>query len=422
MKKQLIIRIDNKGEAVAVLENNQLAEVYLPAKDDARLIGNIYLGRVDNVLPGMQAAFVDIGLEKNSFLYVEDAMSQQTPAYAANEEAPRKRNINELVKKDQQLIAQIFKEPSGSKGARITMYPSLPGRYLVLLPCGDYIAVSRRIEDEEDRERLKDLIRGELPDNMGVIIRTVARDADKQALIADLKQLIKMWRRIQGRSAKAVAPEILHQDLDLLSRVIRDANQDEVEKIIVSNQDVFEHVEELIEDIAPELKSALHIKECADTFLEFDIYNQLERALRRKVWLESGGYIIIDQVEALTVVDVNTGKYVGESNLNDTVYKTNLEAVQEIVRQLRLRNIGGIVIIDFIDMDDEECRVNLLKALEEETKKDRVRITIMGMTHLGLVELTRKKIGHDLSYQIEKECPSCGGKGRISQLQRKKPV
>lgn len=421
MKKDIVIHFDGDQGAVAILEDRRLMEVYPPHGDDNHLLGNIYLGKVENVLPGMQAAFVNIGLEKNSFLYVEDVLTSGA-AYSENkpQEGKPHRSINELVRKGQQVTVQIFKEPSGTKGARVTMYPSLPGRYLVLLPCGDYIAVSRRIEDEEERERLKDLVRGDLPPNMGVIIRTVAEHASAEPLLNDLRTLVKEWKRILGRAAKSSAPVLLHSDMDQLRRVIRSANPVDTGDILVGSEADFERVEELLRVGAPALLSHLKLVESADLFLDYDVYAQMEKALARKVWLPSGGYIIVDQVEALTAIDVNTGKYVGENNLNDTVFKTNMEAVVEIARQLRLRNIGGIVIIDFIDMESDQDREQLLAALEAEMRKDRIRVTVMGMTQLGLVELTRKKNGHDLTTLVEKECPHCGGKGRIPNFPRRK--
>ncbi|MBR5430573.1 MAG: Rne/Rng family ribonuclease [Firmicutes bacterium] len=418
MSKDMLVRFIGDEAAVAQLEDRRLDEIALPRRDNANLLGNIYLGEVENVLPGMQAAFVNIGLEKNSFLYVEDAISADTHRLPEDRQnaGDKDRSISDLVKKGQQIIVQIFKEPSGTKGARVTMQPSLPGRYLVLLPCGNYIAVSRRIEDEGERERLKELVRADLPPNMGAIIRTVAEHADQQVLTGELRSLLKTWRRIQGWSVKSKAPSLLHSDMDLLERTIRDTNPADVDRIVVADEQAFEKVSDVIGAIAPALQSKIVLEETADLFLDYDVYSQIERALQRKVWLKSGGYIIIDQMEALTAIDVNTGKYVGERSLNDTVFKTNMEAVNEIARQLRLRNIGGIVIVDFIDMDNAEDKNRLLAALEEEMKKDRVRITVMGITQLGLVELTRKKIGHDLSSVLECECRACGGKGRISQV------
>ena len=418
MSKDMLVRFVGAEAAVALMEDRRLDEIALPRRDNAHLLGNIYLGQVENVLPGMQAAFVNIGLEKNSFLYVEDAIPTDSRRQAEERAkgADKDRSISDLVKKGQQIIVQIFKEPSGTKGARVTMQPSLPGRYLVLLPCGNYIAVSRRIENEEERERLKELIRADLPANMGVIIRTVAEHADHQVLLNELRSLLKTWRRIQGWAVKSSAPSLLHSDMDLLERTIRDTNPADVDRILVADEEAYEKVCEAAGNIAPALQSKVILEESGDLFLDYDVYSQIERALQRKVWLKSGGYIIIDQMEALTAIDVNTGKYVGERSLNDTVFKTNMEAVTEIARQLRLRNIGGIVIIDFIDMDNAEDKSRLLEALEQEMKKDRIRITVMGITQLGLVELTRKKIGHDLSSALEVECRSCAGKGRLPQI------
>jgi len=410
MENEMLIRFEGEDAAIALTESGRLVEIHPPHADEKHLLGNIYLGRVENVLPGMQAAFVNIGLEKNSFLYVDDAMAPN--AYGMNDNT-KKKSITDLVKPGQQVAVQIFKEPNGTKGARVTMHPALPGRYLVLLPFGDYIAVSRRIEKEEERERLKALIREELPANMGAIIRTVAADTDGEDLINDLKFLLHEWKYILGQSAKATAPALLHSDMDQLKRVIRDANPADISRILVENQDAYDRVAAVISAGAPALLPKLKNAETRDLFQDRNVYAQMRRALERKVWLPSGGYIIVDQVEALTAVDVNTGKYVGENNLNDTVFKTNMEAVSEIAHQLRLRNIGGIVIIDFIDMENEEDRVKLLNYLEAEMKKDRIRVTVMGMTQLGLVELTRKKIGHDLSAIVEKECPVCGSKGKV---------
>lgn len=413
MTKEMLIHDQENDVQIALVEDRRLVEVYLPNPSREQLLGNIYLGKVENVLPGMQAAFVNIGLEKNSFLYVEDALPTGLPLVTApQEQEVGEKRIDELVRKNQQVVVQIFKEPAGTKGARVTMQPSLPGRYLVLLPCGDYVAVSRRIVDETERDRLKALVREELPANMGAIVRTVAEKASRELLAADLRLLLKEWRRIQGRAAKSDAPALLHHDIGLLDRVIRDTNPRDIDRILVGSEDAFERVGGVIDLIAPALREKLMLNESDDLFLDYDIYNQMEQALARKVWLKSGGYIIIDQMEALTSIDVNTGKYVGERNLNDTVLRTNLEAVTEIARQLRLRNIGGIVIIDFIDLDNAADKDRLLAALEEEMAKDRVRVTVMGMTQLGLVELTRKKVGHNLSSVIEVDCPYCGGRGK----------
>ncbi|MDO4581095.1 MAG: Rne/Rng family ribonuclease [Bacillota bacterium] len=412
MTKEMLVRFDGADTVIAYIEDGQLAEISLPRADNQYLLGNIYLGEVENVLPGMQAAFVDIGLEKNSFLYVDDAVTAAPPGSAA-EEGKGERSITELVKPRQQVIVQVFKEPAGTKGARVTLQPSLAGRFVVLLPCGDYIAVSRRIEDEQQREQLKELVRETLPANMGAIVRTVAAEADGAQLAAELKALLKKWRRIQGSALKAQPPSLLYQDFDQLKRAIRDGNPQDLDAIVVEDEQAYARVAETIAEIAPALGDKLRLRESRNLLADYNIEEQLERALKRKVWLKHGGYIIFDQMEALTVIDVNTGKYVGERNLQDTVFKTNMEAMTEIARQLRLRNIGGIIVVDFIDMEDEQDKQKLLAAFEEELKKDRIRAAILGMTQLGLVEMTRKKIGHDLSAIIESECPHCGGKGRV---------
>ncbi|MBR6824378.1 MAG: Rne/Rng family ribonuclease [Firmicutes bacterium] len=410
MYREMLIQMNDDMASVAVMEDHQLAETYLEKWQEHHLIGNIYKGRVENVLPGMQAAFVDIGLQKNSFLYVEDALP---PRYMNDPDSVERHQIEAVLKHNQEVLVQIFKEPLGNKGARVTMYPTLPGRFLVLMPQGDYVAVSRRIESEADRNRLKELVGGMLPDEMGAIVRTVALQATEEEIAEDLRGLLKLWRRIQARAVKVSAPGLVHRDIDMLERVIRDANGEDLNRIVVDSQETYEHVQGIIQRVAPSLKVQIVVREGEDIFASFGVYDQINKALSRKVWLKSGGYVIFDQTEALMAVDVNTGKYVGETDLNRTVLKTNIEAAVEVARQLRLRNIGGIVIIDFIDMDDDESKQKLLTVLEEELKKDRTRVTLLGLTQLGLVELTRKKVGHSLSSAVERECPVCDGKGRV---------
>lgn len=415
MYREMLIKIENGDTSIAFVADRQLTEIHLPREQDEQLLGNIYLGRIENVLPGMQAAFVDIGQPRNCFLYVEDAYLPPT-VYGGKPIMGKpigEKQITDLVKKNQQVIIQVFKEPSGTKGARVTMQPSLPGRYLVLLPCGDYIAISRRIEDEDERERLKVMVKEALPSNMGAIIRTVAAGATQEVISADIRLLVKEWRRIQGLAAKVQPPTLIHRDLELLKRIVRDTNTGDIDRIVCDSQETAETVADVIAAIAPSLDSPITVSDNDDLFAGYCIHEQVEKALRRKVWLKSGGYIVFDQTEALNAIDVNTGKYVGECSLHDTVLKTNLEAVTEIARQLRLRNLGGIIIVDFIDMEKQEDKDLLLEALIEELKKDRIRVTVMGMTQLGLVEMTRKKVGQELSAVIEKECPVCNGKGRI---------
>ncbi|MGI5891559.1 MAG: Rne/Rng family ribonuclease [Bacillota bacterium] len=414
MYREILIKVDPDEISVVVLENQHLSEIYIERISGGRLVGNIYKGYVENVLPGMQAAFVDIGMEKNSFLYVEDAAPKKFNEFGdAQSSEKTKKSISQLLHKGQELVVQIFKEPTGTKGARVTTHPTFPGRYLVLLPTSNYVAVSRRIREEEERKRLKELVSALLPQGMGAIIRTAAKDMGEEQLLGDIKMLSKQWKRIQGKSLKAPAPSLLYSDLGLVERVIRDTDVTSVERILVDNKDIFEKMVDIASVTSPSLVPKIFLRQSEDLFKLYNVQDQMDQALRRKVWLKSGGYIIIDQVEALSVIDVNTGKYVGEDDLSQTILRTNLEAAAEIARQLRLRNLGGIIIVDFIDMDNHQDKAHLLSVLEEEVKKDRTRVTILGMTHLGLVEMTRKKIGQGLSASLEKECPFCNGRGRV---------
>ncbi|MCL1873302.1 MAG: Rne/Rng family ribonuclease [Clostridiales bacterium] len=404
MHKELLIKMDHNESAYALLEDSVLVEVQFERNSCRRLAGNIYKGRVENVLPGMQAAFINIGLDKNSFLYVDDIP-------APDSDLPH--NIDSLVKRGQEILVQISKEPMGSKGARVTAQPSLPGRYLVLMPKQSHLAISRRIEEDAERGRLRQLLQGLLPPGMGAIIRTVAQGVEQKELAADLHLLLKQWKRILNKAAKTPGPCLIHRDIDLLQRLIRDTRAGDIDRILTDTPETLAKMQEMTEDLAPDLKAKLVMANTDDLFRHYQIEEQIDKALRRKIWLKSGGYIIIDQIEALTVIDVNTGKYVGSKDLGETMLTTNLEAVGEISRQLRLRNIGGIIIVDFIDMDDPVSRRQLLSALEEELKKDRTRVTLLGMTQLGLIEMTRKKTGQGLSLAREKECPYCKGRGRV---------
>jgi ribonuclease G len=410
--KEILIKIEQEETAVAVVEDQQLAEIYFERQGGRRLAGNIYRGIVENILPGMQAAFVDIGLEKNSFLYVEEIVSQRA-GEEADQSSGHNYSICELLKKGQDILVQIVKEPVGSKGARVTTHLTLPGRYVVLMPTVDYIGISRRIENEEERKRLKTLADQAKPEGMGLIIRTVAEGLTESELVQDINVMTKLWKKIQKKASSISAPNLIHKDLALLQRIVRDLFTDDVERVLVNSKDNYDKVMEILDVTAPGLKNRVLIKTVEDIFFMYDIASQVEKALKRKVWLKSGGYLIIDQMEALTAIDVNTGKYVGTTNLEDTVLKTNLEAAVEIARQLRVRNIGGIIIIDFIDMDVPEHRALVIESLEKEQKKDKTKTNILGFTQLGLLEMTRKKVGQDLSNLLQKDCPLCEGKGKV---------
>lgn len=412
MYKELLIKMESDETAVAVVEDQQLVEIYLERSGNQHVAGNIYEGVVENVLPGMQAAFVDIGLEKNSFLYVEEAVPQRTGEDEDGGE-PRQYSIGELLKLGQEILVQIVKEPVGTKGARVTTHLTLPGRYVVLMPTVDYVGISRRIESEGERKRLKIMAEEIKPEGMGLIVRTVAEGMSQEELISDVKMLVKLWKKIQNKAAKSSAPQLIHKDLELLQRIVRDTLTDDIDRVLVGSKEGYEKVLEILDVTAPNMKNRVITKDVKDIFNVYDIPTQMEKALKRKVWLKSGGYLVVDQTEALTAIDVNTGKYVGTTNLADTVLKTNMEATIEIARQLRVRNIGGIIIIDFIDMDIPQHKALVLEALEKELKRDKTKTNILGFTQLGLLEMTRKKVGQGLTHVLQKDCPFCDGKGKV---------
>ena len=411
MFKEILINVGEEETRVAVLENRVPVEMYIERSPNQRLVGNIYKGRVENVLPGMQAAFVDIGLEKNSFLYIEDAVPVRSNESGHGRGSSG--NICDMLKQGQELIVQIVKEPIGTKGARVTTHITLPGRYLVLMPTVDYIGVSRRIEDERERERLRELAGRIKHGGMGVIVRTVAEGVEEDELSLDVIMLTNLWRKIITKSSHGPVPNLLHRDLELVQRILRDAFTSDVDRLTIDSHYEYEKILDLMEILGPQLKTKIFLEERGNIFEEQSIDADLEKALKRKVWLRCGGYIVIDQAEALTAVDVNTGKYVGSTNLEDTVLKTNLEAAVEIARQLRLRNIGGIIIVDFIDMNREEHRRQVLDVLEEEIHKDKTKTNILGITQLGLVEMTRKKVRPSLDEVLQKACPYCEGRGKV---------
>ena len=422
MPKEILVNVEPGETRVAILEDGQLVEVYYERPTGQRTVGSIYKGKVENVLPGMQAAFVNIGLERNAFLYVADAL----PAKNADEEESgqvrvehREKNgrltIEDLLKPGQEVMVQVVKEAIGTKGARVTTHCTLPGRYLVLMPTVDYVGVSRRIDSDRERDRLRKTAERIRPQNMGIIVRTVAETKTENELSQDTDFLARVWRKIQEKNRSGPVPQLLHKDMGLIYRIIRDSFTDEVDRFVIDSKQEYEKVLELLDDIAPSLKKRVELFFSSDRTI-FDLYTlepEIEKALRRRVWLKSGGYLVIDRTEALTSIDVNTGKYVGSTDLADTVFKTNLEAAREIARQLRLRDIGGIIIADFIDMESESHRQKILKTLEEHLRRDRTRTYVLGITQLGLVEITRKKAKQSLDDVLQKPCPYCEGKGRV---------
>ncbi|KNF09442.1 ribonuclease G [Gottschalkia purinilytica] len=409
---QIIIDIGLNENKVAMVENDELVEVYIEQDDNKRVTGNIYKGRVVNVLPGMQAAFVDIGLEKNAFLYVKDAITKEM----LSDKNINLNNISikDVVKSGQEIVVQVIKEPFGTKGARVTTHITIPGRHLVLMPYTDYIGVSRRISREDERERLRRIAEEIKPANMGVIIRTVSEGIDETEFKDDIRFLLKILSKIDSEKNLGFAPRTIYKDLDLVHRTVRDYFTKDIDELIINDKKEYQSIVDLVKMISPELESRVkYFDDSHDIFGYLGVESMINKALDKKVWLKSGGYIVIDETEALTSIDVNTGKFIGSIDLKDTVFKTNIEAAKEISKQLRLRNIGGIIIIDFIDMNNEKDEQLVLKCLEEELDKDRTKSTILGMTQLGLVEMTRKKVRNRLTSRLLKECPYCKGRGKI---------
>ncbi|MCX8053698.1 MAG: Rne/Rng family ribonuclease, partial [Armatimonadetes bacterium] len=411
MSKEIIVNVDTRESRVAIIESGKLVELLIEREE--RVVGSIYKCKVSNVLSGMDAAFVDIGLERNAFLYVGDVLPEMDDEFpTARKEAGRHLRIKDVLKPNQELLVQVVKGPRGTKGARVSTRISLPGRYLVLMPESDNIGVSRKIEAEGERERLRKIGENIRPLGFGIIVRTEAEGRGETELRQDLEFLLRMWSQIQEKAAKISAPGLVHQDLSLIYKTIRDAFGSDVSKMIIDSPVDYEKAVELVELISPKMRSRLHLyNEPEPIFERYAIEPEIENLLRRKVWLKSGGHVTFDSTEALTAIDVNTGKFIGSTSLSDTILKTNLEAVVEIARQLRLRDIGGIIVIDFIDMANAKDRQKVVAALEKELHKDRMRTKICHISPLGLVEMTRKRTRESLGRILSERCFYCEGRG-----------
>lgn len=413
MSKDILVEAENGQTRVAVLENGRLMELYIEREGKEKLVGNIYKGRVANVLPGMQAAFVDIGLEKNAFLYAGDIQLDRRDAEGLHQQL-KETSIRQMVRPGQEVLVQVTKVAGGTKGPRITNHITLPGRMAVLLPTVSYVGVSRRIEDESERARLRALAEQAKPEGMGVIVRTAAEGASAEELKMDLDYLARLWASIAQRARVAMPPYLLHRDEGLVYRTVRDMLKEDVDALWVDGAEPCRFIQDIAQMLSPALKGKVRQHQ-GETPL-FDLHrvdDQAARALSRKVWLKSGGYLVIDHTEALTVIDVNTGKYVGDKNLSETVFSINCEAVSEIARQLRLRDVGGIIVIDFIDMDQPSQREALVELLRQELKKDRSKTNLAGLTALGLVEMTRKKVQQPIRSVLKQTCPICQGEGAV---------
>jgi ribonuclease G len=412
MNEQILINVTPQETRVAVTEQGAVQELHIERDSSRGLVGNIYLGRVCRVLPGMQSAFVEIGLPRAAFLHVADIWAARGPG--------SERPIEKILSEGQTLLVQVVKDPIGSKGARLSTQVSIAGRLLVYLPQDPHIGISQRIEDEAEREHLRERLHTLIPpgETGGFIVRTVAEAATDAELSADIEYLITLWKQIQVTAQTAAPQALLYQDLSLGTRVLRDLVTDTTERIIVDSRETFLRIQEFARKYTPQAVRILeHYAGERPLFDLFGVEEEMERALARRVDLKSGGYVIIDQTEALTTVDVNTGGFVSGRSFDDTIFKTNLEAAQAIARQLRLRNLGGIIIVDFIDMESVEHRDSVLAEFRKALSRDRTRVTVNGFSQLGLVEMTRKRTRESLAHVLCEPCPVCAGRGELKTAQ-----
>lgn len=459
MVDQLIVNVTPFETRVALIEDNAIAEVFIERHRDRGIVGNIYLGKVQRVLPGMQAAFVEIGLDKAAFLYVGDVVPPEDPPDEEPEHhthsidsdevdsvelpAPvlpvagkpdgkpdgkkpkrpsKDRRIEDVLKQGQEVLVQITKDAIGTKGPRVTCNVSIPGRHLVYMPTHKHIGISRRITDEAERARLR-VILDELKPTFvdekhaevgGFVVRTVSEGLSREKLQADMEFLVNLWRDVEKRAAVVAAPALVQPELDIVLRTARDIFTTDVDKLVIDDPTTHATVVRFVELLDPDLLPRVQLYKGPDPLFEHEgIETELSRAMSRKVWLKSGGTLIIDQAEALTAIDINTGRFVGKRNLEETIIKTNLEAVKEVAYQLRLRNIGGMVIIDFIDMEAEEQREKVLQALKSALAADRARCNVVKMSELGLVEMTRQRTRESLGRQLQETCWYCEGRGAL---------
>jgi ribonuclease G len=426
----IVINADGPETRVALVEDGYLGELYIERKRERGIAGNIYKGRVERVLPGMQAAFVNIGLEKSAYLHVSDVrgtpddlkrlLSPDSGARPDDEDedaADAARvgagaRIEDLLKEGQEIVVQVTKEPISTKGARVTRYVSLPGRHLVFMPTVDHVGISRRIGSDKERRRLREIVDSMRPAGSGFIVRTVAENIAERELKSDMEFLIKLWNEVVRRAEGGRCPALIYNDLDLLLRTVRDLFTADVEKLIIDSRAEYDRVKKFIAGLMPDFTGQIELYEGNDPIFDgYGIEIEIDRALERKVWLKSGGYLIVDEMEALTAIDVNTGRFVGKSSLEDTITKTNLEASREVAEQLRIRSIGGMIVVDFIDMDRPHNREKVTRSFNEYLRKDRSKAAVTRISELGLIEMTRKRTRESLLHTLTEPCTSCEGKG-----------
>ena len=420
----LFLSVNPFETRVAVVENSRLVSYRAERHRTSSVVGNLYKGRVNRVLPGMQAAFVDVGLHRNAFLYVREAggiLDDFTDIFLAEDGSslqpdPSNSDISDLLRQGQEALVQVVKDPLGTKGARLTTHISLPGRFLVYLPNVRQVGISRRITDPDERTRLKEMVEA-FGEPGGWIVRTAGEDRGQPELEADRRNLLQFWERIQQQAEGTRAPCLIHRELSPILRSVRDMFTQSVSEVWIDDEESFEEVLDYFEQTDPQLIDRVKLyRQTTDLMSSFGIDRELEKALKPKVWLKSGGYLVINQTEALVTIDVNTGKFVGTESLEETVFTLNLEATLEIVRQLRLRDLGGIIVIDFIDMEEAEHRERVYETLAEELSQDPARTQLLPMSDIGLIQLTRKRTRPSLERTLSRECPYCHGSGRIKAL------
>ena len=428
MPKEIYINIDQREKRLVVIDNKKVEEFCVEGQDSVNIVGNIYKGRVESVLPGIDAAFVNIGLEKNGFLYVSDAekdasdfdrlLDEEAGVYQDKKE-DKKQSISAVLKKGDEVLVQVVKEPISTKGARLTAHISIPGRFLVLMPFDNRIGLSKRIEDHEERDRIRKIIEElKLPQDIGFIVRTAAVGASQKDFFRETRYLLRLWQHIKYRSKKAAPPQIIHAEYDLILRAARDMFTNEVAKLEIDSKNDFKRILRFLSMSSPHLKARVKLhKENIPLFEKYDIERHIEKIYSRIVHLKGGGYLVFDETESLVAIDVNSGKSVSHKNLEETAFRTNLEAAAEIPRQLKLRDIGGIIIIDFIDMEFGGHRKSVSKVLESALESDKAKTKILNISSIGLVEMTRQRARRSIEGKSYQKCPYCNGRGTIKSAE-----
>ena len=421
MARELIVSTRPDETRVALLEDGVVSELFLEREAHRGVVGSIYKGRVTRVLPGMQSAFVDLGLDRDAFLHAADVFEELPENLLTADEvtAARRAPIEERLSEGQEVVVQVLKEPLGTKGARITSHVSLPGRYLVLMPTVEHVGVSRKITDEEERRRLKTVLKEirEERGGGGLIARTAGQTKSPEAFFRDGRYLSRTWDEVRAHASRNPAPLLLHREPTLVERLLRDLLSEDVASIRLDDQEAFERTLEVVRALEPALAPRVRLHTGPVGLMEeYGVTAELERALRSKVWLPSGGYIVINQTEALVAIDVNTGRFVGKTQLEETLLKANLDAVREIVRQIRLRDLGGIIVVDFIDMEERKSQRDVMRTLEQEMRKDRSPTKLLSVNDFGLIILTRKRVKQSLGRLLMQPCPYCSGSGQVKSV------